>query len=94
MLVFVHDGDLKAGNSTPGLVTLTTCSNELYTQALGYFNSLKAPAAFTPGDNDWTDCDRVSNGGFNSRERLDYQRQVFFSTNFSLGLNWHTAICT
>ncbi|MEH2308537.1 hypothetical protein [Nostoc sp.] len=81
----VHDGDLKAGNSTPGSVTPTTCSNELYTQALGYFNSLKAPAAFTPGDNDWTDCDRPSNGGFNSRERLDYQRQVFFSNKFSLG---------
>src|SRR5579883_2283396 len=81
----VHDGDLKAGNSTPGSVTPTTCSNELYTQALGYFNSLKAPAVFTPGDNDWTDCDRPSNGGYNSRERLDYERQVFFSTKFSLG---------
>jgi hypothetical protein len=81
----VHDGDLKAGNSTAGSVTPTTCDNALYTQALGYFNSLKAPAAFTPGDNDWTDCDRPSNGGFNSRERLDYERQVFFSTNFSLG---------
>jgi hypothetical protein len=85
-LVFtVHDGDLKAGNSTAGSVTPTTCSNDLYTQALGYFNSLKAPAVFTPGDNDWTDCDRPSNGGFNSRERLDYERQVFFSTKFSLG---------
>ncbi|MHC5599842.1 MAG: hypothetical protein ACYTXC_28585 [Nostoc sp.] len=81
----VHDGDLKAGNSIANSATPTTCSNALYTQALRYFNSLKAPAAFTPGDNDWTDCDRASNGGFNSRERLDYERQVFFSTNFSLG---------
>ncbi|MBR8834541.1 MAG: hypothetical protein DSM106950_11010 [Stigonema ocellatum SAG 48.90 = DSM 106950] len=81
----VHDGDLKAGNSIDGSVTPTTCSNDLYTQALGYFNALKAPAVFTPGDNDWTDCDRPSNGGFNSRERLDYEREVFFSTNFSLG---------
>ncbi|MDR9893064.1 hypothetical protein G7B40_000490 [Aetokthonos hydrillicola Thurmond2011] len=81
----VHDGDIKAGNSTDGSTTPTTCSNAVYSQALSYFNSLKAPAAFTPGDNDWTDCDRPSNGGFNSRERLDYERQVFFSTNFSLG---------
>lgn len=81
----VHDGDLKGGNSTPGSVTPTTCSNELYAQALGFFNSLKAPAAFTPGDNDWTDCDRPSNGGFNSLNRLDYERQVFFNTKFSLG---------
>jgi len=81
----VHDGDLKAGNSTAGSVTPTTCSDALYTQALGYFNALKAPAIFTPGDNDWTDCDRASNGGFNSRERLDHERRVFFSTPFSLG---------
>lgn len=81
----VHDGDLKAGNSTPNSVTPTTCSDALYTQALGYFNALKAPAVLTPGDNDWTDCDRPSNGGFSSRERLDYERRVFFSTNSSLG---------
>ena len=81
----VHDGDLKAGNGTPGSATPTTCSDALYVQALGYFNALRAPAMFTTGDNDWTDCDRPSNGGFNSRERLDHERQVFFSTPYSLG---------
>jgi hypothetical protein len=81
----VHDGDLKAGNATPGSVTPTTCSDALYVQALGFFNALRAPAIFTPGDNDWTDCDRPSNGGFSSRERLDHERSVFFSTPFSLG---------
>lgn len=80
-----HNGDLKAGGSTPNSVTPTTCSNALYTQSLGYFNALRAPAIFTPGDNDWTDCDRASNGGFSSRERLDFERQVFFSTSNSLG---------
>jgi len=81
----VHDGDLKAGNGTPGSVTPTTCSDALYTQALGFFNALKVPAVFTTGDNDWTDCDRASNGGFSSLERLDHERAVFFSTPFSLG---------
>jgi hypothetical protein len=81
----VHDGDLKAGNGTPGSVTPTICSDELYTQALGFFNSLRAPAILTPGDNDWTDCDRPSNGGFNSLERLDHERGLFFNTPFSLG---------
>jgi hypothetical protein len=66
-------------------VTPTICSDALYEQALGFFNSLRAPAILTPGDNDWTDCDRPSNGGFSSRERLDHERQVFFSTPFSLG---------
>jgi hypothetical protein len=81
----VHDGDLKAGNGTPGSVTPTTCVDALYIQALGFFNSLRAPAMFTTGDNDWTDCDRASNGGFNSLERLDHERALFFSTPFSLG---------
>jgi hypothetical protein len=81
----VHDGDLKAGNGTPGSVTPTTCVDALYAQALGFFNSLKAPAIVTPGDNDWTDCDRPSNGGFSSLERLDHERGLFFNTPFSLG---------
>jgi hypothetical protein len=81
----IHDGDLKAGSGTPGSATPTTCSDALYTQALGYFNSLQQPAFFTPGDNDWTDCDRTSNGGFNDVERLTHERKVFFGTDSSLG---------
>jgi hypothetical protein len=81
----IHDGDLKGGNSTANSVTPTTCSDELYTQALGFFQSLRAPAIFTPGDNDWTDCDRTSNGGYDSLERLEYERTVFFASPYSLG---------
>jgi hypothetical protein len=81
----VHDGDLKAGRGTPGSATPTTCADALYTQGLGYLNSLKQPAMFTPGDNDWTDCDRNENGNFNDVERLQHERQVFFSSNQSLG---------
>jgi len=85
----VHDGDLKAGNATVGSAALTTRQNavqpSIYSQALGFFNSLDEPAVFTPGDNDWTDCDRTSNGGFNSLERLQYERSVFFATDMSLG---------
>jgi hypothetical protein len=73
----VHDGDLKAGSSR--------CDEVVYTQSLAYFNALKAPAMFTPGDNDWADCDRVSNGAYSSRERLDYERALFFSTPYSMG---------
>jgi hypothetical protein len=80
-----HDGDLKAGSGIPGSKTITTCADGLYAQGLAFFQLLNAPAVFTPGDNDWTDCDRPANGGFNSRERLDYERKLFFSTPFSLG---------
>ena len=54
----VHDGDLKAGNGTVGSTTPTVCSDALYVQGLAYLNALDGPAMFTPGDNDWTDCDR------------------------------------
>jgi hypothetical protein len=75
----VHDGDLKTGNAAP------ICDNGLYERALGWFNSLESPAIFTPGDNDWVDCDRPNNGGFRSLERLSHERQVLFSTNTTLG---------
>src|SRR5262249_44428874 len=71
----VHDGDLKAGS--------TECTDAVYTQALTFLNSLRAPAAFTPGDNDWTDCDRTA--GYNSLAQLDKERQMFFSTPFTQG---------
>lgn len=74
----VHDGDLKQGSNS-------LCDDALYQRSLDFFNALKAPAMFTPGDNDWTDCDRASNGSYNSLERLNYERQVFFSTPYSLG---------
>src|SRR5262249_2246127 len=81
----VHDGDLKGGNGPVGSVPPTTCVDALYVQAQGFFDALRAPAILTPGDNDWTDCDRPSNGGFSSLERLDHEREVFFSDSRSLG---------
>jgi hypothetical protein len=71
----VFDGDLKSASSE--------CTDAVYTQALSYLNSLRAPAAFTPGDNDWTDCDRFA--GYSSLERLDHERALFFATPFTKG---------
>jgi hypothetical protein len=70
-----HDGDIKSGS--------TECTGAVYQQALAYFNSLRAPALFTPGDNDWVDCDRTP--GYNDRVQLDKERRLFFSTLFTLG---------
>ncbi len=70
-----HNGDLKSGASE--------CTDAVYTQALSYFNSLRAPAIFTPGDNDWTDCDRIA--GYSSLAQLEKERALFFSTPFTLG---------
>jgi hypothetical protein len=73
----VHAGDIKSGSSR--------CDDEVYSQAEAYFNSLRAPAIYTPGDNEWTDCDRPSNGGYSSRERLDHIRRTLFDERGSFG---------
>jgi hypothetical protein len=77
-----HDGDLRQGSGAPNCA-----DNGIYTRAATYFGSLRAPAIFTPGDNDWTDCDRKSLGvdGRNSLQELDNERAFFFNTPYTLG---------
>ncbi|MDQ3722972.1 MAG: hypothetical protein M3376_07885, partial [Actinomycetota bacterium] len=36
------------------------------------------PLVYTPGDNEWTDCHRASNGGYLPTERLAQLRELFF----------------
>src|SRR5262245_15343451 len=69
----VHDGDLKQGSGSP-------CDDALYVRSEGYFNSLRGAAMYTPGDNEWTDCDRPANGGYNSLERLNHIPQTMLET--------------
>ena len=71
----VNDGDLKQGSGP--------CDDALYDRSIDYLKSLESPAMFTPGDNDWTDCDR--NAGILSLERLSFERKKFFSTPYSFG---------
>jgi hypothetical protein len=40
---------------------------------------------FIPGDNEWTDCHRTNNGGYNPLERLSYLRQVMYPSAESYG---------
>lgn len=70
----VNDGDIKSGSGP--------CADSVYTDFAASLNTLRAPAAFTPGDNEWTDCDR---GAFNSAERLAFERRRFFSTPYTFG---------
>src|SRR5262249_49306910 len=78
----IFDGDLKAGGDGP-------CSDSLYTQSLAWFDDLKQPLVWVPGDNDWTDCwGRYGPSTLpysDPIERLNHERQLFDSTNRSLG---------
>ena len=73
----VFDGDIKDGSSK--------CENWQYTDAIDRFNSFKKPMVYVPGDNEWTDCHRTNNGGFNALERLDHIRLTMFNSPDSFG---------
>jgi hypothetical protein len=75
----VHVGDIKAGSNS-------RCSDELFEKRKAQFNLSKHPFIYTPGDNEWTDCRRASNGGMDPLERLAKLREVFFSDGQSLGV--------
>jgi hypothetical protein len=74
----VHVGDFKGGGGSP-------CSDALFEKRRAQFNASRHPLVYTPGDNDWTDCRRPSNGGADPIERLGALRRVFFADGWSLG---------
>ena len=73
----IHIGDIKSGKDL--------CSSELYLQRKALFERSAHPFVLLPGDNDWTDCHRQSNGSFDPLERLAYFRSVFYNDEQSLG---------
>ena len=73
----IYDGDIKDGSSK--------CTDDVYVAAAAMFNSLRKPAVYVPGDNEWTDCHRLNNGGYDGLERLDHIRKTMFATNQSYG---------
>ena len=73
----IHVGDIKSGSSV--------CSDEELLRQREHFNLYERPVIYTPGDNEWTDCHRKSNGGYDPLERLARLRSVFFSSLSSMG---------
>lgn len=73
----VHDGDIKNGHSI--------CSDEVLQDVLGVFRKSATPLVYVPGDNEWTDCHRSSNGSYDPLERLAKLREWFFPGDLALG---------
>ncbi len=74
----IYDGDTKDGSSVCDDVTIGS-------NAITMFNQLRAPLIYVPGDNEWTDCHRKNNGGYNALERLSFIRLNLFNTANSFG---------
>lgn len=73
----IYDGDIKDGSSK--------CTDDIYADALSMFNRMVKPVVYIPGDNEWTDCHRLNNGGFDALARLAYLRKHMFPGMSSLG---------
>ena len=73
----VHVGDIKSGSSP--------CSDEEFTNELGFMNSFATGLVYAIGDNEWTDCHRKDAGGYDPLERLATLRKMFFASDKSLG---------
>lgn len=67
----IHVGDIKAGN--------TPCTEENLAEIAALFRAQPVPVAYTPGDNEWTDCRRAAAGGYDPHERLQLLRRLFFA---------------
>jgi len=73
----VHAGDIKSGS--------TQCSDAVLQDIRSVFQAAPLPLVYVPGDNEWTDCHRSSNGGYDPLERLARLRELFFEGDETLG---------
>ena len=80
----VHYGDFKSGGAA--------CTDEIFAAGHATIGALHdGPLFFTPGDNDWTDCDRETDvAGMSELERLDHLRRVFYVTPEATPPAWQT----
>lgn len=73
----VHVGDIKSGQSP--------CDDALFADRKALFDASRAPLVLVPGDNEWTDCERLPAGHYDPLERLAALRALFWHDDFSLG---------
>lgn len=78
----VHVGDIKGGGEA--------CSDNRLAAAGREMQSLHpGPVFYTPGDNEWTDCDREGlDGRFAELDRLALVRRLFFAGLPGLAAEW------
>ena len=78
----IHVGDLGRPQDT--------CSDAWLEKSKAFWeNELVKPVFYTPGDNDWTDCDRANLANPKSElGRLDAIRQILFSQPKTLSPEW------
>jgi hypothetical protein len=66
----VHVGDIYLGKQT--------CTNSYDRSIADLFTDFADPLVYTPGDNEWTDCQKPAEGGGDPLANLDLVRSDFF----------------
>ncbi|MCQ8897195.1 metallophosphoesterase [Limnobacter humi] len=73
----LHVGDIKGGSEL--------CTDSLIRHRLNQLKRIQKALVLLPGDNEWTDCHRDSNGSFDPQERLAYLRKQVYTKPLTLG---------
>lgn len=71
----MHVGDFKAGNAP--------CTDASFLKVRDIFQKYPKPVVYTPGDNEWTDCNRANSDPL---ERLTKIRELFYQDRSTLRL--------
>ena len=69
----VHVGDTNSSR---------VCADSVYAERYAEFEAIGHPVFYTPGDNEWLECD---NAGLDPMEQLEHLRAVFTQGDESLG---------
>jgi len=73
----VHAGDFK--------LSTAKCSDAILLDRRDLFDASSVPFIYTPGDNEWMDCNHLAAGHYDELERLGKLRELFFAEPLSLG---------
>lgn len=73
----LHVGDIKGGSEL--------CTDGLIKHRLNQLKKTQKALVLVPGDNEWTDCHRDSNGSFDPQERLTFLRKQVYTKPLTLG---------
>lgn len=73
------DGHDLAFSIHVGDIFWRPCSDARYERSLRWFNSLRHPLIYIPGDNEWADCWTEQEGGYDPRDRLASLRRALYA---------------
>lgn len=75
--MIVHAGGIKGDTES--------CGDTLLNARLQVLDDSPTPLLYVPGETDWAECQKPSNGKFDAVERLNRLRELFFPLDTTLG---------